>query len=229
MVVEVGTSALALGLMLGARHALEPDHLAAVTTLAAERRGPWAGLALGSWWGLGHALSLGVVAGSLAALGLQMPPVLALWLEVAVGVMVVLLGLRAVVVALREGRGGASHWHAHGAALHRHPARGAHLHLSRWTLATRPLLVGLAHGLAGSGALTALVLAELPGAGERLGYVLAFGLGSVGGMAALSGLAGAPLHWLRRTPQVAAALLCVAGLVSVTVGALWVAAGVAQL
>ncbi|MBX7099908.1 MAG: hypothetical protein K1X89_19485 [Myxococcaceae bacterium] len=229
MLVELGTSALGLGLVLGARHALEPDHLAAVTTLAAERRGPWAGLALGSWWGLGHALSLGVVAGTLAALGLEMPASVATWLETAVGVMVVLLGLRAVWLSLREGREGASAWHAHGGSRHRHPAKGEHLHLSRWTLATRPLLVGLAHGLAGSGALTALVLAELPGTQARLGYVLAFGLGSVGGMAALSGLAGAPLHWLRRVPQVGAALLCVAGLVSVTVGALWVAAGVAQL
>lgn len=222
-------SALVLGLLLGARHAFEPDHLAAVSTLAAEQRGSLAGLRLGAWWGLGHALALAVVAGTLSALGLSMPERLAGWLELGVGVMVLGLGARAVWLAWREGRQGTPAWHAHHGVFHHHAQPGAHLHLSKWTLATRPLLVGLAHGLAGSGALTALVLAELDGAQARFGYVLTFGLGSVCGMAVLTALAGAPLERLAKGRRAGTWLLGTAGLVSIAIGLAWVTASAVAL
>ncbi|MCA2980086.1 MAG: hypothetical protein INH37_17560, partial [Myxococcaceae bacterium] len=104
-----------------------------------------------------------------------------------------------------------------------------HLHLCSWTFATRPLLVGLLHGLAGSGALTALVLAELPTTASRLGYIALFGAGSVLGMALLTGAAGVPLVRLARSPRLATGLLGVAGALSIIVGLCWGAASVAQL
>ncbi len=211
-----------VGLALGMRHALEPDHLAAVSTLASEERGGTrASLQLGLFWGLGHTLSLTLVGGSLAVVGAQMPARLEHGFEFLVAVMVVGLGLRAIVRAVKEGRQGFEHTHAHGRLEHTHAAPSEHLHLSRWTLATRPLLIGLMHGLAGSGALTALVLAELPTASARLTYIALFGAGSIVGMGLLTGLAGVPLMRLARSPRLAAGLLLVTGLVSTGIGAWW--------
>lgn len=211
-----------VGLTLGMRHALEPDHLAAVSTLAsAEHGGLRASLRLGVFWGLGHTISLMLVGGSLALLGAQMPAELALVFELAVAAMIMTLGVRAVLRAVKEGRAGFEHTHAHGELTHRHAAPSEHLHLSRWTLATRPLLIGLMHGLAGSGALTALVLAELPTASGRLSYIALFGIGSVVGMSLLTGLAGVPLMKLARAPRLAAGLLLFTGTFSTGVGAWW--------
>lgn len=218
-----------LGVVLGMRHALEPDHLAAVSTLATEERSPRAGLLLGALWGLGHTVSLFLVGGSLVLMGQQMPARLALAFEVLVAVMVVGLGARALWRAAREGGRGPQVLHEHGGVLHRHAMLGDHLHLKRWTLATRPLLVGLVHGLAGSGALTALVLTELPTHGARLLYIGLFGFGSVVGMAALTGMAGASLQRAAYGPRTAAWLLGVSGFVSVAVGLWWGAASGAQL
>jgi hypothetical protein len=218
-----------LGVALGMRHAVEPDHLAAVSTLATEQKNARAGLALGALWGLGHTLSLLVVGGGLALLEAQMPPWVAALFELLVAVMIVVLGVRAVRRSFIEGRAGRASTHTHGDVEHTHAAPVEHVHLRSWTFATRPLLVGLLHGLAGSGAITALVLAELPTAGARLGYIALFGSGSVVGMALLTGLAGVPLMRLARTPRVATGLLAVAGLVSITVGLWWGATSVAHL
>lgn len=210
-----------LGVLLGIRHAFEPDHLAAVSTLAAEERSVRGGLFLGALWGVGHSLSLLVVGGSLAAIETQMPPPVADALELVVGVMIVGLGLRAIVRAVKEGRTGVVQTHRHGEVLHAHAAQAPHVHVSRWALATRPLLVGIVHGLAGSGALTALVLAELSSVGARLTYIALFGAGSVVGMALLSALCGVPLARLQRAPKLMAACLLGVGVLSVSAGAWW--------
>ncbi len=210
-----------LGVLLGIRHAFEPDHLAAVSTLAAEERSVKGGLFLGAVWGLGHSISLLLVGGSLAVIETQMPPHVADAFELVVGIMIVGLGLRAIARAVKEGRTGRVQTHRHGEVLHAHPAEVAHVHVSRWTLATRPLLVGIVHGLAGSGALTALVLAELPTVGARLTYIALFGGGSIVGMAMLSALCGVPLAALQRAPKRMAACLLGVGILSVSAGAWW--------
>ncbi|MBL8920347.1 MAG: hypothetical protein JNJ54_15880 [Myxococcaceae bacterium] len=218
-----------LGVALGMRHAVEPDHLAAVSTLATEQHTPRAGLWIGALWGLGHSLSLLLVGGSLALLGAQMPERVAVGFELAVACMIVALGVRALRRSWLEGRSGTTAVHRHGVVEHAHPAPGAHVHLRSWTFATRPLLVGVMHGLAGSGALTALVVAELPTVSARLGYIVVFGFGSVVGMALLTGLAGLPLMRLARSPRVAVGLLSMAGVLSVSVGLWWGVASVRQL
>jgi high-affinity nickel-transport protein len=166
-------------------------------------------------------VALLLVAGGLTLVEGQMPPRLQLVFELLVAVMIVALGVRAIGRAVREGREGPHHAHEHGGVHHTHAAPDAHLHLDRWTVATRPLVVGLLHGLAGSGALTALVFAELPSLGERLGYIALFGAGSVVGMGLLTGLAGLPLLRASRKPQTAAAILGLAGVASVVVGLWW--------
>ena len=101
--------------------------------------------------------------------------------------MLIGLGLRAIYLAARQGPAGPAHVHHHGHTVHVHQGAPAHIHIGTWTLARRPLLVGAIHGLAGSGALTALVLTTLPSTAARLTYMVVFGLGSTLGMAALSG------------------------------------------
>lgn len=209
--------AAGVGLLWGARHAFEPDHLAAVSTLAADRRDsrrPWT---LGALWGLGHSLALLLLAGALALLERTMPPALTRALELMVAAMLLALGARALWQAWNEGRSGAASAHRHGGLLHVHPAAPQHVHLSGWTLSARPLWVGLLHGLAGSGALTALVLAELHSAAARLGAVALFGLGSTAGMALMTSLLGASFSRLGASRW----LLGAAGSGSMALGVVW--------
>lgn len=219
--MPAGLIAGALGLAQGVRHALEPDHLAAVSALTGDRPGVRGGLILGACWGVGHTVSLLVVGGTLAALGAQLPAQWASGFELVVAAMLVALGLRAVRRSVREGRHGHVHPHAHLGLQHVHRGPAEHLHAGRWTLASRPLVVGLVHGLAGSGAVSALVIAELPTASGRLAYIGLFGLGSVVGMAALTGLLGAPLARLNRAPLWAGRVLLLVGLLSVALGLWW--------
>jgi hypothetical protein len=178
----------ALGAALGARHALEPDHLAAVSTLIAERPRPRQAAALGALWGIGHAATLLVVGAVLLLARGELPAGVVAAGEALVAVMLIVLGARSVRLALRGGDGPATA-HAHGGRLHVHGGAPRHLHLGEQTLAVRPLLIGLVHGLAGSGGLTALALAEMPTTAGAIGYIVTFGLGSIAGMAAISGLA----------------------------------------
>src|SRR5258705_1372323 len=153
-------SPLALGIALGLKHALDADHLAAVSTMATERRGLRASSLIGALWGLGHTLSL-VVAGVLVLLfHFQIGEDVGKALELCVGFMLIALGGN----SLRKlARGGKSHMHA--------PRLGA-----------RPLLVGMMHGLAGSAALTLLVFAAIPSPALGLLYIAIFGIGSIGGV-----------------------------------------------
>jgi hypothetical protein len=201
------------GLVLGMRHALEPDHLAAVSTLVAERRtGSGAGAVLGGIWGLGHTLALLAVAVLLGWAGTAMPPRLALAFELAVAFMLIAIGARSLVVASRERRQAAE-------GRGRHSLGEGHSH--HWRFARRSLVVGLVHGLAGSGALTALVAGQLPSAPGRVGYVMLFGLGSIAGMTILSGVAGWPLSRLGRKPAVGRALMVVTGVFACGLGVVW--------
>ena len=92
------------------------------------------------------------------------------------------------------------------------------MHLGRWTVASRPLMVGMVHGLAGSGALTTLVMAKLPTVPAQIAYMAIFGAGSALGMAALTGGAGWPLARFIRRPLVAAGLSGLSGVLSLAYG-----------
>jgi len=217
------------GSLLGMRHALEPDHLAAVSTLVSRERSGFKAALLGAWWGLGHTLALVVVGVVLIAIRAEMPAALSSAFEVLVALMLVGLGLRSVADAARQGPSGAMHVHRHGRLVHRHAGVPAHLHVGTWTFARRPLLIGAIHGLAGSGALTALVLATLPSNAARLTYVALFGVGSTLGMAALSGLLGWPLARLGTHHAVARTVSLVVGCLSTLLGLAWGHQAIAHL
>lgn len=219
-VLELLTSS-GLGSLVGMRHALEPDHLAAVSTLVTRERSSYRAAILGACWGLGHTFSLVLVGAVLVGLRAEMPAAVTDLFEFFVALMLVALGLRAVFQAARQGGAGPVHVHHHGPVVHSHPGVPAHVHIGPWTLARRPLLVGAVHGLAGSGALTALVLAMLPTAAARLTYLVLFGLGSTLGMAALSGLLGWPMARLGSNCIVGRAVSMAVGAVSVGIGVAW--------
>jgi high-affinity nickel-transport protein len=218
--LELMTSS-GLGSLLGMRHALEPDHLAAVTTLVSRERSGVRAALLGMCWGLGHTLTLVAVGVVLIVLRAEMPASVSDLFELAVSLMLIGLGARAILQAAREGPNGPTRLHRHGRLLHSHAAAAPHLHLGTWTLARRPLLIGMLHGLAGSGALTALVLATLPTTTARVAYMALFGLGSTIGMAALSGLLGWPLARLGTHHAVARGVTLLVGCTSTALGLAW--------
>jgi High-affinity nickel-transport protein len=210
-----------LGSLLGMRHALEPDHIAAVSTLVTGERSGYKAALLGACWGVGHTVSLLVVGMGLVLLRTEMPAALTDVFELFVAVMLIGLGLRAIYLAARQGPAGPVHAHQHGGRVHVHRGAPAHIHIGTWTLARRPLLVGAVHGLAGSGALTALVVATLPSTTARLTYMAVFGLGSTLGMAALSGVLGWPLARLGSHRAVARAISLAVGCASTMLGVVW--------
>ncbi|MGH7699772.1 MAG: urease accessory protein [Gemmatimonadales bacterium] len=187
MTYALWTSA-GLGLLLGLRHAFEPDHLAAVSTLATRQHRLWDGAALGLAWGAGHSVSVGAVALVVAATGLSLPDSLSAAAELGVAAILVLLG---VPVVWRYARG---RWHMHAHThdgdahlhLHSHAASPSHAHRhARWDR-RRSLGLGLAHGLAGSAAIVVLLVASAPTPGQRVAYLAAFATGTIAGMLAVS-------------------------------------------
>src|SRR5256885_16793300 len=129
-----------LGVLLGMRHAGEPDHLAAIGTLVTEERSPRGGLRLGAFWGLGHTLSLFAVAVLLTVLQARLPARIADLFELGVAIMLLALGIRALARAVREGGAGPSPIHAHGADRHQHPGAASHEEPGPSTPSWGPLL-----------------------------------------------------------------------------------------
>ncbi len=183
---------LGVGGLLGFRHAFEPDHLAAVSTLASRQGSLWSAARLGLAWGIGHTVTVGAIAFLVVALGVRVPP--ALWpaAELVVAGLLVLLG-GGVVWRYARGR-----WHMHVHAhdqnphlhLHSHARDAGHAHVHTAD-AKRSLGFGIAHGLAGSGAIAVLLVAAAPSAGLRVAYFAAFGAGTIAGMLAVSLTLGA--------------------------------------
>ena len=215
------TTGSTLGAVLGMRHALEPDHLAAVSTLVAGERRSIRAVFLGVCWGLGHTAALVAVGTVVIALRAELPERLTDFFELGVALMLIALGTQAIRRAARQGPAGPAALHQHGPIVHRHPGVAKHVHVGGWTLARRPLLVGVVHGLAGSGALTALVLATLPTSAARITYMVLFGLGSTFGMAALSGLLGWPLARLGGHTRTWSTISLVVGCLSTALGIAW--------
>jgi hypothetical protein len=211
------------------RHALEPDHLAAVSTLISRERSGTKAALLGVCWGLGHTLALLMVGVALVVLRAEMPASVSDVFEFSVALMLVSLGLRTILQAARQGADGPTQVHRHGHVVHTHAGTTGHVHLGTWTLARRPLAVGAIHGLAGSGALTALVLTTLPTTAARLSYMALFGLGSTVSMAVLSGLLGWPLARLGTHQAVTRGVTLLVGCMSTALGVFWGYAAASRL
>jgi hypothetical protein len=222
------SSILMFGFLVGMRHALEADHLAAVATLATRSRSVAQTMGLGMAWGMGHSLTLMLFGGAVLVLGVVVPVQAAQALELAVGVMLVLLGSD-VLYRLRRERihfhrhrhsDGVAHFHAHSHVDERaphDPERHGHRHLRRFP--ARALLVGMVHGMAGSAALILLSLEAVGSVSWGLAYIAIFGIGSILGMALLSAAIAVPMRLTsRHLTRVFDGLSATVGLATVLLG-----------
>jgi high-affinity nickel-transport protein len=235
-----------LGFVLGMRHATDPDHVVAVTTIVSRHRTTAGAAAIGALWGLGHTLTILVVGGGIVLLGWVIPPRVGLSLEFSVGLMLIVLGvmnLSGVLQRITESSGSAgpgtvhAHPHQHGDYVHSHthghdPERHPHAadrtplgRLDRWLgrlglyQALRPVVVGVVHGLAGSAAVALLVLATIGDSAWSLLYLLVFGAGTIAGMLLITaGIAWPLTHAGRRFAGLPRGLRVASGIVSLIVG-----------
>jgi len=189
-------AALSVGFMLGLRHALEPDHVAAVSTFVSQERGLLRSCLRGAFWGIGHTAALLGAGVAIVVFKLEIPRHFERSVDTVVALVLILLGGH---VLLRSATAFHLHRHAHAhdgaphSHLHVHVGEdGTHGHLHPWRGARQPILMGLLHGLAGGGALVLLVMATIPSPAAALLYIAVFGVGSTAGMLVLSGLIGLP-------------------------------------
>jgi ABC-type nickel/cobalt efflux system permease component RcnA len=224
---------LGLGLLYGLKHATEADHIVAVATIVSAHRKLTRAAIVGGLWGVGHTASIVVVGALVLVLKIAIPAGVASWLEFGVALMIIGLGAAAVRRASHSRSDLHVHKHAHGDLVHAH----IHFHDVRTPHATpatlhsheiervglKPLMVGAMHGLAGSAALTLLVLTQIKSAMLGLVYLAVFGGGSMVGMLIMSGLVGVPFVMsARKLNGVHYRLQLLAGALSVAFG-IWYA------
>ena len=188
---------LLLGFVLGMRHATDPDHVVAVTTIVARQRGVATAGLIGALWGLGHTFTIFVVGAGIILFGVTIPPRLGLSMELAVAAMLILLGILNLTGTLRR-------------LQEKFPGKSPALKLDDATLPTnagemvarigrynifRPLIVGVVHGLAGSAAVALLVMTTIHDPWWAVAYLLLFGSGTVAGMILITALIAVPLVW----------------------------------
>jgi high-affinity nickel-transport protein len=240
---------LALGFSLGIRHATDADHVVAITTIVTRQRDVFAAAVTGLLWGLGHSLTVVAVGSAIILFNLAVPQWVGMGMEISVGVMLVVLGLYNVAAffnlrpATWRGAGTGtsqvvhSHAHSHGDYVHSHPhghAPDAHPHRADQTpLAAidrrfgesavysraRPVVIGIVHGLAGSAAVTLIVVAAVRDATSAIAYLLVFGLGTLAGMMVITMSISSALRLAGARPESASRRLgLAAGVASIVFG-----------
>lgn len=185
---------LFIGFLFGLYHAIEADHLAAVSAIVSEHKNIFTASIIGGFWGLGHTISLIIVGALVVFVKIQISERTEGVLEGIVGIMLVLLGLNAIRKIFTAEK---IHVHPHEHNGHEH----THLHThhdeererSHHRFAPRTVAVGMVHGLAGSAGLMLLVLPSIPSAAVALLYIAIFGIGSIAGMMIMSVVMGLPL------------------------------------
>ena len=231
-----------LGFFLGMRHATDPDHVVAVTTIVSRERSMFHAAIIGALWGLGHALTILLVGSGMILFKLTIPPRIGLGMELSVGCMLILLGLLNLTGVLQRmmewiatrGTGRAhSHFVMGQRVVHTHennrdstaPADqdapgGARSwrHLGPFHL-LRPLVVGIVHGLAGSAAIALLVLATIHQPAWAIAYLLIFGLGTIAGMMLITATIALPFAFtMRRFARLNHGMALASGVISVCFG-----------
>jgi len=194
---------MGIGLVFGLKHATEVDHVVAVSTIVSRHKNIFHSALVGAMWGAGHTASLLVIAAIVLTLRVAIPETVSGWLEFGVAVMIICLGISALRQALRKNAEVHVHQHSHDGLSHTHvhfhehetrhePAPQAHHSHAVSRLGWKPVFIGMMHGLAGSGALTLLVLTQINSSLTGFLYVATFGAGSIAGMLLMSGLIGLP-------------------------------------
>ena len=244
-------SILAIGFFLGMRHATDPDHVIAVTTIVSRQDKISRAALTGIFWGVGHTLTILVVGTAIILFGVVIPTRIGLSMEFSVALMLVILGVMNVAVFMRSARSVAkvehaasavhTHHHSHGDYIHTHPhghAPESHPHSPGRTPVARmdrslgnsaiyrhfrPLLVGIVHGLAGSAAVALLVLTTIRDPRWAIAYLLLFGIGTVAGMMLITmSIASAFTFFGRKHANFSGRLGLASGLLSLAFGLLLV-------
>ena len=237
-------SLLAVGFFLGMRHATDADHVIAISTIVSRQRSMRSAALIGALWGVGHTLTVALVGGAIILFTITIPPRIGLAMEFAVGVMLVLLGLLNLTGMnqwIRDNIAPGSpihgHTHAHGDYAHSHVhghGQAGHGHAEEQTPQawidrklggigiyqfTRPLVVGIVHGLAGSAAVALLVLTAIDDPWWGMLYLFLFGVGTVAGMMLITIAIAAPFAYsMGRFPRFNAYLRVASGLLSLGFG-----------
>lgn len=221
---------LGVGFLLGLRHALDTDHLAAVSTVLAERPSLLASGAVGLWWGVGHTLTLLLVGSVVLAWDLHIPAQFEMIAESGVALLLIILGGTLARKLYRE------RWHVHShhhdgerhVHFHSHQRQEGHRHRHWMADSIRPLCIGMAHGLAGSAALMLMILATTTDLTSGLLSILIFGIGSIIGMMIIGVTISVPVIYSRSVNQrIFMGVQGLASLASVSVG-LWMLAKLAM-
>jgi high-affinity nickel permease len=193
--VESSLSIALLGLLLGIRHAVDPDHVVAVGTIATRTASFGRAATVGALWGVGHTLTILLVGGGIIALRVAISPRIGLAMEFAVAIMLILLGLQNVATARRDE--------------------------AREPSSTRPFIVGMVHGMAGSAAVVLLILATVRDSMWAFAYLTLFGLGTVVGMVIVTAIIAVPAALaVRRVRNARRWLTLASGVASVVLGLL---------
>jgi ABC-type nickel/cobalt efflux system permease component RcnA len=236
---------VAIGFLLGMRHATDPDHVIAVSTIVTREHSVKRSALTGVAWGIGHTLTILAVGGAIILFKITLPPRIGLAMELAVGVMLIGLGLKNVrgMITWSAERAGVAQsdqesprFHAHGdyVHVHEHPRTHAHPHdprhtpvaaLDRWFerygayQLLRPLVIGIVHGLAGSAAVTLLVLSTISNVRWAIVYLAVFGVGTILGMMLITLTLGSTFAFgQRRFAGIGRNFGMAAGLVSIAFG-----------
>jgi high-affinity nickel-transport protein len=238
-------SIIVLGFFLGMRHATDPDHVIAVTTIVSRQRSIRHAALIGVLWGVGHTITILAVGSAIILFGIVIPARVGLTMELSVGLMLILLGILNLSGIMRwitetvtpSHMGHHAHPHGHGDYLHSHPhghGPETHGHAESATPVgwmdrnfgrlgfyhiLRPLAVGIVHGLAGSAAVALLVLTTIRVPSWAILYLLVFGLGTVAGMMLITAAIAVPFTFSEtRFARLNRGMGMVSGLVSLVFG-----------
>ncbi len=187
-------SILGLGFILGIKHAIEPDHVIAVSTIASQSKKLWHTSLAGVFWGIGHTATLFLVGIILIFMKGEIPVKWAMSLEFLVGIMLVYLGVTTIfsfknIHVHEHQHDGDEHKHVH---THESSGKHGHKHQHKHDTYLKSMLIGLVHGLAGSGAMVLLTMSTVKSVGEAAIYILIFGAGTVMGMLFFTTMIGIP-------------------------------------
>jgi high-affinity nickel permease len=220
---------LLLGLVTGLRHSIEADHVAAVlSVVASNQKNIKRASILGAIWGLGHTTSLFIAGLLVLLLAVNISENVSSRLEFGVGIMLIFLGITTFTgwsmgkffKGLRDQKSSSSSSHKHihyhnGNVLHSHD----HVHDSGHRHGHKALIIGMVHGMAGSGALLLAVLSTINSIPLGLAYIAIFGAGSIVGMAGTSTIMGIPFVKLANFQKVSLLLRYVAAITTLAIGA----------